>query len=455
MLKKNDIIRLEITGLTSVGSGVGRYMDFVVFVSKSAPGDIIDCRIIKTNKSYAIGKIEKIIKPSECRIEPDCKAFKSCGGCSFRHIDYNEELRQKLMWVNADLQKNAHIDFKAEKIVGATDTLRYRNKAQYPVTIKDNQFITGFYAFKSHRIIECRDCLLHPKEFSTITNVFEKWAIRSKVTCYDENTNTGLLRHIYLRKAFGSNEIMVIAVINGNEIPNEKELIDNLLQSEPSIRSIGININNKNTNTILGKETHILWGEDKITDKLLGKSFIISPESFYQVNHDMCELLYSKIKEYANVKKSDTVLDLYCGTGTIGLTLSDNAKKVVGIEIVSQAIENAKENAKINSINNSTFICADAIDGVNSFREKEQCDVVIVDPPRKGCQKDVLKLICSLSPTRIVYVSCNSATLARDMSILYDEDYRVKDMTVFDLFPRTANVETVCLLSKREVSGHK
>ncbi len=449
MLRKNDIIRLEITSLTSLGSGVGRYMNFVVFVSKTAPGDIIDARIIKTNKSYSIGIIEKIIMPSSYRIEADCKVFRSCGGCNFRHIAYDEELRQKLSWVNADLRNIAHSDYEVKEIIGAEKLCRYRNKAQYPVEMKDGKLFAGFYAFKSHRIVPCNDCILEPEEFSKIIRIFKMWAEKFKVTTYDESSNTGLLRHIYIRKAFATGEIMVMAVINGDSIPYEKYLVSLLTLGVGNIKSIGININRQETNTVLGKETKIIWGSAEITDKLLGRSFIISPESFYQVNHDMCEVLYSKVREFASLNGSETVIDFYCGAGTIGLTLADNAKKIIGIEITPQAINNARENAKINSIENAEFICADAKDGAEILKDRgEKCDIAIVDPPRKGCQKEVLDIIEGMGASRIVYVSCNSATFARDIALLNEKGYTIQNLIAVDLFPRTANVECIGLMSK-------
>ncbi len=449
MLKKNDIVSIKIESLTSLGSGVGRYNDFVIFVSNSAPGDEINCRIIKLSKNYAIGKIEEILTPSPHRIPTDCPAVKSCGGCSFRQIDYNEELRQKLMWVNDDIRKNAHIDFTVNEIIGAADTLRYRNKAIYPVKIENGHFTAGFYAFKSHRIIECNDCLLHPEEFNAVIQVFKNWAENSNITSYDETTNTGLLRNIYIRKAFGTDEIMVIAVINGNSIPNSNYLIKQLCAVSGNIKCIGININKKQTNTVLGKETHILWGNNQIKDKLLNKTFLISPESFYQVNHDMCEALYTKIRELAALDGNQEVVDLYCGTGTIGLSLAEQCKKLTGIEITPSAVENARENADINNIKNAEFICADASLGAKQILSRgDGADLVIVDPPRKGCNSKLFDVIEALGAKRIIYVSCNSATLARDIERLSPKGFMPKSITAFDLFPRTANVECVCLLEK-------
>ncbi|MCD7723459.1 MAG: 23S rRNA (uracil(1939)-C(5))-methyltransferase RlmD [Clostridiales bacterium] len=449
MLKKNDVIELEISGLTSLGSGAGRFGGFVIFVAKSAPGDKILCRIIKSNKSYAVGIIEKIITPSPARVAPGCPAFKSCGGCAFRHIDYDEELRQKLLWVNSDLKKIAHVDYRANKIVGAVNTERYRNKAQYPAAVNGGRLITGFFAYKSHRIIECTDCRLHPKEFEAAIGAFAQWVQKSQITGYDEKTGIGLLRHIYLRKAFGTGEIMAVAVINGNDIPERQLLIDLLRRNVPGLKSIQLNINYKNTNTVLGQETRLIWGSEKITDILLGKSFVISAKSFYQVNHDMCEKLYEKVGELAALGGGETVVDLYCGAGTIGLTLAGSCKKLIGIEIAPSAIENAKENARINSADNAEFICADAFTGACLMNSRgESADLVIVDPPRKGCQSELFDVIEQLGARRIIYVSCNSATLARDIGLLIKKGYYPADITAFDLFPRTANVECVALLAK-------
>ena len=443
-LSKNDNIELNIDALTSEGSGVGRYNGLAVFVNDTVPGDKIIAHIIKRSKNYAVGKIEKILSPSPSRIESDCPYSQRCGGCSFRNMTYDEELKYKLSRVNDSLERIGHLDIQAEEIIGTVSVDHYRNKAQYPVSICDGELFAGFYAYKSHRIIPCSDCRLQPKEFEQGIKAFEKWVEAADVTSYDENTGRGLLRHIYFRKGFATDELMACAVINGDGIPKADLLIDLLRKNLPSLKSVVININKNKTNVILGKTSKTIWGSDTISDKLLGKSFVISPNSFYQVNHSQCERLYEKAKEYAGLTGSEVLLDLYCGVGTIGLTMADVAKRLVGIEIIPQAVENAKINAALNNITNAEFICADAAKGAELLRKEGITpDVIILDPPRKGCDKALLDTVVQMSPKKIVYVSCDSATLARDLEILKNKNYTAQRVTAVDMFPRTPHVEAV------------
>lgn len=447
-LKKNDEIKLHIDSVTPLGSAVGRHEGMAVFVRNAVPGDEILAHIIKPTKNYAVGIVKEILKPSPARIESDCPVSDKCGGCSFRNMAYSAELAAKKDFVQQNVRRIGHIDLEVEKIVGAADTCFYRNKAQYPVIIENGAFTAGFYAFRSHRVVPAVSCRLQPPEFAGGLNAFEQWALESGVDSYDEKTGRGLLRHIYFRKAFATGQIMACAVVNGSGIPNADSLVSLLQIAVPGLQSVCVNINKEKTNVILGSKTKVLWGSDKITDILLGKKFVISPESFYQVNHAQCEKLYSCAAEFAGLTGSETVLDMYCGAGTIGLTLADWCKMLYGVEIVEQAVENAKENAAINGIKNAQFICADAFEGAKLLTEKGIVpDVVIVDPPRKGCEKQLLEIISKLGAKRIVYVSCNSATLARDLEILHGMGYRPKRLKAFDLFPRTAHVEAVCLIT--------
>lgn len=448
-LKKNDEIKLNIDSVTPLGSAVGRYDGMAVFVRNAVPGDEILARIIKTSKKYAVGIVRDVITPSPERIESDCLVSDKCGGCSFRCMSYSAELEAKKDFVQQNVRRIGGIDFEVEKIIGADDTCFYRNKAQYPVRIENGAFTAGFYAFKSHRVIPAFSCMLQPPEFAEGLKAFEKWALESGVASFDEITGKGLLRHIYFRKAFATGQIMACAVINAKSLPNADMLVSLLRKALPTLKSVAVNINLKNTNVILGDKTKIIWGEDKITDILLGKKFVISPESFYQVNHNQCEKLYSAAAELAALSGSETVLDMYCGAGTIGLTLADSCKQLYGVEIVESAVNNARENAEINGIKNAEFICADAFEGAKILIQKGvKPDVVIVDPPRKGCQKELFDIIEALGAKRIVYVSCNSATLARDLQILSTKGYRLKRLEAVDLFPRTAHVEAVCSVEK-------
>lgn len=448
-LSKNDKIELNIDALTSEGSGVGRYNGLAVFVNDTVPGDRIIAHIIKRSKNYAVGKIEKILSPSPSRIESDCPYSQRCGGCSFRNMTYDEELKYKLSRVNDSLERIGHLDIQTEEIIGAKSVDHYRNKAQYPVSVCEGELFAGFYAYKSHRIIPCSDCRLQPKEFEQGIKAFEKWVEAADVTSYDENSGRGLLRHIYFRKGFATDELMACAVINGDSIPKADLLIDLLRKNLPNLKSVVVNINKSKTNVILGKTSKTIWGSDTISDRLLGKSFVISPNSFYQVNHSQCERLYERAKEYAGLTGSEVLLDLYCGVGTIGLTMADGAKRLVGIEIIPQAVENAKINAALNNITNAEFICADAAKGAELLREEGITpDVIILDPPRKGCDKALLDTVVQMAPKKIVYVSCDSATLARDLEILKNKDYITQRVTAVDMFPRTPHVECVALLTK-------
>ena len=448
-LKKNDEIKLNIESLTSEGSGIGRYDGQAVFVRGTAPGDEIIAHIIKTAKNYAVGIISEIITPAPCRVNPDCPAAAKCGGCSFRHISYDAELEYKLSRVNDAMQRIGHIDISAEEIIAAPEINHYRNKAQYPVYIENGSLTAGFYAYKSHRVIPCESCLLQPAEFEKGIAAFAKWVKKNNITSYDEKSGKGLLRHIYFRKAFATGQVMACAVINGSEIPDKDYLISELQQAFENLRSVVVNINKDNTNVILGGKTVTLWGSDKITDELLGRQFVISPESFYQVNHAQCERLYQTAAEFANLQGNETVLDMFCGAGTIGLTLADKCQSLIGVEIVPSAIENAKENAALNGVSNAQFICADAFDGAKQIKAMGvQPDLAIVDPPRKGCQKELFDLFDDLGINRIVYVSCDAATLARDAAILSEKGFKVKRLKSVDLFPRTVHCEAVCLFSR-------
>ncbi len=448
MLKKNDEIKLNIEAMTSEGSAVSHWEGMAVFVRGAVPGDEILAHIIKVSKSYAIGIIKEIISPSPSRIESDCPVSDKCGGCSLRNMTYDEELKYKKSRVEDAIKRIGHLDIPVMDIIGADEINHYRNKAQYPVLIENGGLMAGFYAYKSHRIIPCDSCHLQQREFDDCLEAFAKWVKKAGITSYDEKTGRGLLRHIYLRKAVKTGEIMACAVINGNMLP-QKELLIEELEKVSSVKSICFNVNKSKSNVILGSKTEVIWGSETITDILLGKKFEISPESFYQVNHAQCEKLYSKAIEYAALNDEQTLVDLYCGAGTIGLSMAEKAKQVIGIEIVPDAIKNAKQNAKINGITNAQFICADALEGAKQLQARGiKTDVVVLDPPRKGCDKALFDVISLLSPKRIVYVSCDSATLARDLAILDEKGYKALEITPVDMFPRTTHVENVVLICK-------
>ena len=448
MLKKNEEFNLKITGYTSEGGGVGKFDGQAVFVENTAIGDEILCHIIKAKNTYAIGKAMKIIKPSKSRIEPECEAFKSCGGCSFAHIKYEEELKAKEQKVIDAFKRIGGISPKFAPIIPSPETTRYRNKAQYPVRRENGILNIGFYAKKSHRVIDGGDCLLQPVEFTDIIEIFRKWINDNNITVYSENTNLGLLRHIYLRKAFATGEIMVCVVINGKTLPCYENLLSEL-KSVDGFKTLVLNINRQNTNVVLGDECISLYGDGYITDILCGVKVKISPLSFYQVNRNGAERLYNKAAEYAGLTGEEDILDLYCGTGTIGLSMAQKVKSLIGVEIIPEAIEDAKTNAELNNIKNARFICGDASLAAEKLKDDGITpQVIILDPPRKGCAEELLKTVAQINPQKIVYVSCDPATLARDCARLLELGYAVNEVTPVDMFPRTSHVESVALLEK-------
>ena len=449
-LSKNQEIKLHIDGISSEGTGVGRFDGQAVFVSGAAEGDELSVHIIKAKKTYAVGKIKEILKPSKDRIPVDCPYFRQCGGCVYRHISYEAEKRIKTQKVKDAFLRLAHIDVPVREIITA-DTQRYRNKAEYPVGRDLNGVNIGFYANRTHRIVDAEDCLLQPAEFAEIVEIVRKWIFKNHVSVWNTETGDGLLRHIYIRKGFLTGEIMVCLVINGENIPKEDEFISEISKVS-GVKSIVLNINTKNTNVILGDEVKVLWGSEKISDTLCGVEIELSPLSFYQVNHDGAELLYKKAAEYAALSGNETVIDLYCGAGTIGLSMADKAKKVIGVEIIPEAIRDAKKNAERNGAENCEFYCMDAGEAVKMLRDKNiQPDVVLLDPPRKGCSKEVLSCVAEMNPERIVYISCDVSTQSRDCAILKELGYKTQEVTPVDMFPRTAHVECVVKL-EREIS---
>lgn len=443
-MQKNQEYILDIEAVSNDGSGIGRVDGMAVFVPLTAVGDRAKVKILKAKKTYAYGKLISLIKPSKNRIDNDCGAFTKCGGCVYRHIIYEAEKAIKQNAVYENIKRIGGVDMKPQPIICDIPD-RYRNKAQYPIS---PDYSAGFYAFHSHRIIPCEDCLLQPQIFSKITDAVTAWAKEKDISIYNETENAGFLRHIYIRKASKTGEIMVCLVINGDFLPESDDLVEKLKNiCGENLKSVQININKKETNVILGDKCKTVYGEDYITDILCGVKIRLSPLSFYQVNHTMAEKLYEKAREYA-CPKGKNIMDLYCGAGTIGLSMAKDAKSIIGVEIIPEAIEDAKHNAKINGIENARFICADATAAAKQLeKEGVTCDVVIVDPPRKGCSAEVINTITqSFKPKDVVYVSCDSATLSRDIKLFGENGYALKEYTPCDLFPRTSHVETVALL---------
>ena len=441
-IKKNDRINLKIDACSADGSGIGRHDGMAIFVPATAIGDEITAHILKVKKNYAFAKVESVLEPSPDRIAPQCPVYLKCGGCVFSHMKYEAEKQIKSAHVAECFKRIGGVTPEFEPIIGAESDCRYRNKAQYPVARENGELKIGFYSPHSHRVVHCPDCLLQPEEFAGILGVFADYIEKYNVSVYDETAHKGLLRHIYIRKGTKSGEIMACAVINGKSLPAEHELAAALTEKESAIRSIIINSNTEKTNVILGKNCRTLWGSDYITDILCGLRFRISPLSFYQVNRNQAERLYGKAAECAELTGKETVLDLYCGAGTIGLSMAKNAKEIIGVEIVPQAIEDAKINAEINGIRNARFICSDAAKAAETLKNDGiRPDVVILDPPRKGCSPEMLKTAAEMSPDRIVYVSCDPATLARDCAALHALGYTPAKSTPVDMFPRTGHIE--------------
>ncbi len=456
MLKKNDIITLTVTDLTNEGMGVAKHEGYVLFVPKTAVGDVISARVVKTLTSHGFAKCEAILSPSPDRTSVDCSVFSKCGGCLFRHITYEAELAIKKSWVDAHFKRIGKLDIECDTILPSPSETGYRNKAQIPCG-KDSggRPVFGFFAPHSHRIIPCDACLLQPPFYTDITKTVEAWMKDNQIEPYDEETHRGILRHLFLRDGRVSGEIMVCLVANTDKLPHADKLVRALLATNSNIASIILNVNRKPGNEILGQTCHTLYGKDGITDTLCGLSFDIAPLSFYQVNHDGAEVLYRTAADFAALSEDDILLDLYCGVGTIGLSMAKKAKKLIGVEVIPAAVENAAKNAKKNGIENAEFICADAGKAAETLAaDGVRPDVVVIDPPRKGCGEDVISAMQKMSPRRIVMVSCNSATAARDCARLAEIGYLPEKMRAVDMFPRTGHVETVCLLSKLHADQH-
>lgn len=460
-IKKNDIIeKLEITDITAEGNGVGHFYPdgeeggrAAVFVAAAVPGDVIKCRIVKVQRSCFFGIIEELLSPSDKRCDRGCSVQKQCGGCSFRHISYEAELEYKENIVrNAFLRlgKFSEDEFVMKPVIGCEQSDRYRNKAQYPVgRDKNGNAICGFFAKRSHRVVSCEDCLLQPEIFSEITADILRYINENKIRPYDEESGKGLVRHIYLRRGFHSGEIMVCLVVSRENKKLFAPLADSLMKKYGDIRSFILNINPDRTNVIMGDRCVTLAGSDSITDIMCGNRISVSPLSFYQVNTAQAEKLYAEAAEAAMLTGREDVLDLYCGAGTIGLSMASKAGHITGAEIIPQAVDNARANAAANGITNADFICADAGEAAELLAKKGRTpQVIITDPPRKGCSELTLDSILKMSPERVVMISCNPATAARDCRYLADRGYKLKTVRAADLFPGAGHVECVCLLTK-------
>ena len=455
--RKNDLVTLEIEDCGIDGEGIGKADGFTVFVKDAVIGDTVTAKIIKAKKNYGYGRLMEVLKPSPYRVEPKCEFARQCGGCQLQALSYDQQLVFKTNKVKGHLERiGGFTDIPMEPIIGMDELFHYRNKAQFPVgRNKEGKIVTGFYAGRTHNIIENRDCALGVAENKEVLDRVIAHMEKYGIEPYNEATGKGLVRHVLIRYGYFTKEVMVCLILNGNKIPKEELLVKSLCEI-PGMTSITINVNKKHSNVILGEEIRLLWGQEYITDRIGDISYQISPLSFYQVNPMQTQKLYAKALEYADLHGEETVWDLYCGIGTISLFLAQKAKFVRGVEIVPAAIENAKENAKLNGLENTEFFVGKAEEVLPREYKKNgvYADVIVVDPPRKGCDETLLETMVEMNPDRIVYVSCDSATLARDLKYLCERGYELRKVCPVDQFGMTVHVETVVLLSHKKPDGH-
>ena len=471
MFNKNDIIEIEIIDQGTTGEGIGKVDGYALFVKNAVIGDVVKVKIMKAKKNFAFAKLLEVVKPSPYRVEPLCPVANRCGGCQLQAMNYKQQLEFKEKKVYNNIKRIGGIeDFEMKPIIGMKELavkgyedngpFHYRNKAQFPIGLdREGNIVSGFYAGRTHSIISVDNCLLGIEKDGdvngTVMHIVKTFMNIYNIKPYDEKTHKGLVRHVLIRIGAFTNEIMVCVVINGNKLPHSQELVEQLLQID-GMTSICLNVNKEKSNVILGKEIINMYGKDYIEDYIGDVKFRISPLSFFQVNPIQTEKLYNKALEYANLTGKETVWDLYCGIGSISLFLAKAAKKVIGVEIVPEAIDNARENAAINGMENTEFLVGAAEEVVPKYfdehKNQPECkpDVIVVDPPRKGCDQVLLDTIVKMNPERIVYVSCDSATLARDLKWLEEHGYKLKEATPCDMFGQTVHVETVVLLSQQK-----
>lgn len=455
-LQRGAELLLQVTDLNNLGCGVAHAPDGrAVFLAGAVAGDTVKALIIKVNKTFAVGKVLQVVIPSPDREDGYCNAPASCGGCVYRYLTYEKELELKRSYVSHVFRKTGLSDVTVEAVRTTGQTKGYRNKAEYPITGGKNGLFGGFYAQKTHKVVPCDDCALQPAVFGEILRFFCEFYTGKGVAAYDEETGKGLLRHLYLRQGVGTGEIMVCPVLSGRELPHALEFVGKLIEKFPQVCSVVINENTKRTNVVLGEKYRTLYGNGYIEDVLCGKRFRIAPASFYQVNHDAAELLYGLAAERTGMHGEGLLLDLYCGAGTIGLSMAERAGEVIGIEIVPTAVACANVNKSLNGVKNAHFYCGDAANAegllapVEAERGTLYPDVVILDPPRKGCDRQLLEFLAARKIPRIVYVSCGPDTLARDCAILRELGYEIGTVTPVDLFPRTGHVESVVCLTRK------
>lgn len=450
-VEKNKDYIIDISGMGSEGEGVGKIENFTVFIPHAIKGERCKVKIVKVNKNFAFGKLVEVVEPSLNRTEAVCSIYNRCGGCQIQHMSYKEQLEFKRQKVKDVINRIGKIDVEVEPVIGMENPYRYRNKVQLPIGKENGEVKIGFYAQRSHQIIDISTCYIQDEIGDKVIALTKEWIKQYNIEPYNEEIHKGSIRHIMIRRAFKTGEVMVVIVTKTDELPHKEEFVNIMVQNIPGLKSIMQNVNNKKTNVIMGEKNITLWGKDTIVDYIGKFKFNISPLSFFQVNPIQTEILYSKALEYADLKGQEIVFDAYCGTGTISLFLSQKAKKVYGVEIIKEAIDNAIINAKENGIDNTEFIVGKSEEVIPELINKGiKADVVVVDPPRKGCEKSLLEEIAKISPKRIVYVSCDPATLARDLGILRDLGYETKKVQPVDMFPQTGHVETVVLLQRAD-----
>jgi 23S rRNA (uracil1939-C5)-methyltransferase len=444
-VQRNDYINVVFEDLTHEGHGVAKVDGYPLFVPKGLPGEKAKVKVTKVNKGYGFGRLIELYEESPDRVVPDCPIYEACGGCQLQHLSYGGQMKAKLKQVQDVLARIGKIDdVKVHPVLGMEKPWRYRNKAQVPVGELEGGLVAGFYKHRSHDIIDMEACLIQQEQNDTVIQAVKKICGHYDVRAYDEASHKGVLRHIMARYGQRSGEIMVVLITRTPELPSKNEIVQEIIKQIPGVKSIVQNVNTKRTNVIFGDETKVLWGEEVIYDSIGSIQFAISARSFYQVNPDQTKVLYDKALEYAGLTGNETVIDAYCGIGTISLFLAQTAKKVYGVEIVPEAIEDAKRNAALNGITNVEFTVGEAEKVIPEWYENGiNADVLVVDPPRKGCDNALLETIISMKPKKVVYVSCNPATLARDLRILEDGGYKTVEVQPVDMFPQTMHVEVV------------
>ncbi len=467
-MRKNETAVVKIEDIGVNGEGIGKVDGYTLFVKDAVIGDVVEVKVMKAKKNYGYAKLINVLEPSKDRVQAKCSVARQCGGCQIQELSYEKQLKFKEKKVRGNIERiggfsSEFLDFVMEEICGMDNPFHYRNKAQFPFgTDKNGQIVTGFYAGRTHQIIPNMECALGCEENGKILKIIVDFMNKYHISAYDEKTGKGFVRHALIRFGFTTKEIMVCLVVNGDNFPHSEKLVDNLRKIE-GMTSITYSVNKENTNVIMGKSIHLLWGQTYITDYIGNVKYQISPLSFYQVNPKQTENLYQYALEYAGLTGEETVWDLYCGIGTISLFLAQKAKKVYGVEIVPQAIEDAKRNADINGIENAEFFVGKAEEILPEYYEnyarehdgeKAYADVIVVDPPRKGCDETLLRTMTDMRPERIVYVSCDSATLARDLKYLCENGYELRKVRAVDMFPNTVHVESIVLLSKLHTNKH-